>query len=76
MIAMHVGDRLVLDVPSLPDASWRLRGGAPVLMPTAPRPGEPAFVLRAAQPGRAGVDLVASGPVAARPLRLIVSVSQ
>jgi hypothetical protein len=77
MIALRVGDRLAIDAPSAPGASWRIRGGAPVLSPTTPQIDEPAFVLNAAQPGRTGVDLVASGSALPlpRPIRLIVCVS-
>lgn len=77
MMAVRIGDRLAIDVPSLPGVTWRLRGGAPVLVTTTPRAGEPAFVLDAAKPGRTGVDLVASGTAMPlpRPVRLIVCVS-
>ena len=79
MIALRVGDRLAIDAPTVPGVTWRLRGGAPMLTPTAPHLGEPAFVLRAAQPGRTGVDLVPTGGSAMtlpRAIRLIAAVSQ
>jgi hypothetical protein len=77
MVALRVGDRLAIDAPSFPGASWRIRGGMPVLVPATPQLGEPAFVLSAAQPGRIGVDLVASGAAQTlpRPIRLIACVS-
>jgi hypothetical protein len=77
MIALRVGDRLAIDVPSVAGAQWRVRGGMPIVVPTTPHGSEPAFVLRAAQPGRIGVDLVASGSAGPlpRPIRLIVCVS-
>lgn len=77
MVALRVGDRLAIDAPSVPGAEWRVRGGMPILVPTTPQGGEPAFVLTAAQPGRIGVDLVASGSTRPLPrsIRLIVCVS-
>ena len=77
MIALRVGDRLTIDAPSGPSVSWRLRGAVPVLTPTTPHTDEPAFALLAAQRGRSGVDLVASGSAAVlpRPIRLIVCVN-
>ena len=77
MVALRVGDRLAIDAPNVSGASWRIRGGMPILAPTTPRFGEPAFVLSAAQPGRIGVDLVASGVAQPlpRPIRLIACVS-
>jgi hypothetical protein len=77
MVALRVGDRLAIDAPSLPGASWRIRGGMPILAPATPQLGEPAFVLSATQPGRIGVDLVAGGAAQPlpRPIRLIACVS-
>jgi hypothetical protein len=76
MVALRLGDRLAIDAPAVPGATWRLRGGAPLLEASVPHAGEPAFVLRAVQPGRTGVDLVAAGSAMPlpRPIRLIVTV--
>lgn len=77
MIALRVGDRLAIDAPGMPGATWRIRGGMPILAPATPQLGEPAFVLTAARPGRIGVDLVPSGSAQPlpRPIRLIACVS-
>jgi hypothetical protein len=77
MVALRVGDRLAIAAPTVAGATWRLRGGMPLLAPTTPQLDEPAFVLNATRPGRIGLDLVASGPAQPlpRPLRLIVCVS-
>lgn len=76
MLSLRVGDRLTIQAPAGPGVTWRLRGATPVLTTTPPRADESGFALVASQPGRAGVDLVASGtaPLLPRPIRLIVCV--
>lgn len=76
MLSLRVGDRLTIQAPAGPGVTWRLRGATPVLTTTTPRGDESGFALVASQPGRAGVDLVASGtaPLLPRPIRLIVCV--
>ena len=77
MVCPPVNGDAHIDAPNVSGASWRIRGGMPILAPTPPRFGEPAFVLSAAQPGRIGVDLVASGVAQPlpRPIRLIACIS-
>ena len=77
MIALHVGDQLAIDVPTVPGMTWRLRGGTPMLESAASHGTELRFVLTAIKPGRTGVDLVVSGTpgLPVRPLRFIVAIN-
>lgn len=77
MITLHLGDRLEIQAPVKAGVTWRVRGGIPMLETVSPTGGEPSFLLRAVQAGRASVDVMPSGTAMPlpRPIRLIVTVN-